>query len=163
MKGINKLINFFFITLIINFFITFYTIYNFLDFKLFQNKQGIKLKIKQEKITYGLKPFDICESNAKLWQYIKIMYIITFFTSNLICSNFVYNKIPIKKKTEKHLDTKNKDDKLKLLIGYNQKTKEKIYIPKSGLFQNFLITGTIGSGKTSSAMYPFTKQLFKSK
>ena len=80
-------------------------------------------------ITYGLKPFDICESNAKLWQYIKLMYIITFFTSNLICSNFVYNKIPIKKKTEKHLDTKN-DDKLKLLIGYNQKTKEKIYIPK---------------------------------
>ena len=112
-------------------------------------------------ITYGLKPFDICESNAKLWQYIKLMYIITFFTSNLICSNFVYNKIPIKKKTEKHLDTKNKDDKLKLLIGYNQKTKEKIYIPKSGLFQNFLITGTIGSGKTSSAMYPFTKQLIK--
>ena len=112
-------------------------------------------------ITYGLKPFDICESNAKLWQYIKIIYIITFFTSNLICSNFVYNKIPIKKKIEKHLDTKNKDDKLKLLIGYNQKTKEKIYIPKSGLFQNFLITGTIGSGKTSSAMYPFTKQLIK--
>ena len=112
-------------------------------------------------ITYGLKPFDICESNAKLWQYIKIMYIITFFTSNLICSNFVYNKIPIKKKIEKHLDTKDKDDKLKLLIGYNQKTKEKIYRPKSGLFQNFLITGTIGSGKTSSAMYPFTKQLIK--
>ena len=112
-------------------------------------------------ITYGLKPFDICESNAKLWQYIKIMYIITFFTSNLICSNFVYNKIPIKKKIEKHLDTKDKDDKLKLLIGYNQKTKEKIYIPKLGLFQNFLITGTIGSGKTSSAMYPFTKQLIK--
>ena len=112
-------------------------------------------------ITYGLKPFDICESNAKLWQYIKIMYIITFFTSNLICSNFVYNKIPIKKKIEKHLDTKNKDGKLKLLIGCNQKTKEKIYIPKSGLFQNFLITGTIGSGKTSSAMYPFTKQLIK--
>ena len=112
-------------------------------------------------ITYGLKPFDICESNAKLWQYIKIMYIITFFTSNLICSNFVYNKIPIKKKIEKHLDTKNKDGKLKLLIVCNQKTKEKIYIPKSGLFQNFLITGTIGSGKTSSAMYPFTKQLIK--
>ena len=88
-------------------------------------------------ITYGLKPFDICESNAKLWQYIKIMYIITFFTSNLICSNFVYNKIPIKKKIEKHLDKKNKDDKLKLFIGYNQKTKKKIYIPKSGLFQNF--------------------------
>ena len=30
---------------------------------------------------------------------------------------------------------------------------------KNGLYQNILITGTIGSGKTSSAMYPFTKQL----
>ena len=54
MKGgmnISKLINIFFITLIINSFIIFYTIYNFLDFKIFQNKQGLKLKIKQEKIT----------------------------------------------------------------------------------------------------------------
>lgn len=30
---------------------------------------------------------------------------------------------------------------------------------KIGLYQNIIITGTIGSGKTSSAMYPFTKQL----
>ena len=34
-------------------------------------------------------------------------------------------------------------------------------MPESGLYQNFLITGTIGSGKTSSAMYPFTKQLLR--
>ncbi len=37
--------------------------------------------------------------------------------------------------------------------------KEPIFIDESGLYQNILITGTIGSGKTSSAMYPFTKQL----
>ncbi len=36
-----------------------------------------------------------------------------------------------------------------------------IYLPEKGLYQNFLITGTIGSGKTSSAMYPFTKQLME--
>ena len=48
MKKINKQIHFFFITLIINFFITFYTMYNYLDSKIFQNKQGIKLKIKEE-------------------------------------------------------------------------------------------------------------------
>ena len=30
-----------------------------------------------------------------------------------------------------------------------------------GLYQNFLITGTIGSGKTSSAMYPFTNQFLR--
>ena len=50
MKDINKLINFFFITFIIIFFITIYTIYNFLDFKVFQNKQGIKLNIKKNSL-----------------------------------------------------------------------------------------------------------------
>ncbi len=48
--------------------------------------------------------------------------------------------------------------KLQLLIGKNLK-QETILIPEKGLYQNMLITGTIGSGKTSSAMYPFTKQL----
>ena len=110
-------------------------------------------------ITYGVNPFDICSKNAELWKYIKIIYMITFLTSNLICSNLLYNKIPTKKK-KKQNEIEN-DNELKLLIGYNRKTEEKVYLPKSGLFQNFLITGTIGSGKTSSAMYPFTKQLIK--
>ncbi len=48
-----------------------------------------------------------------------------------------------------------------MLIGKNTKTNKNIYLPESGLYQNFLITGTIGSGKTSSAMYPFTEQLLK--
>ncbi|MFR2533877.1 MAG: type IV secretory system conjugative DNA transfer family protein [Clostridia bacterium] len=34
-----------------------------------------------------------------------------------------------------------------------------ITLPEKSLYQNILITGTIGSGKTSSAMYPFTRQL----
>ncbi len=50
---------------------------------------------------------------------------------------------------------------MNLLIGKDFKTNSNLYIPESGLYQNFLITGTIGSGKTSSAMYPFTKQLLK--
>ena len=48
-----------------------------------------------------------------------------------------------------------------MLIGKDLNTNKDIYIPESGLYQNFLITGTIGSGKTSSAMYPFTEQLLK--
>lgn len=52
------------------------------------------------------------------------------------------------------------DDNLNLLIGEDL-SHHKIYVPESGLYQNFLITGTIGSGKTSSAMYPFTKQLIE--
>ena len=51
-KGINKLINFFFITFIINFFVTIYTVYNFLDFKIFQNKQGLKLNIKKQDLNH---------------------------------------------------------------------------------------------------------------
>ena len=50
---------------------------------------------------------------------------------------------------------------LQLLIGFDEESKSNIYIPESGLYQNFLITGTIGSGKTSSAMYPFTKQILQ--
>ena len=48
-----------------------------------------------------------------------------------------------------------------MLVGKDINTNHNVYIPESGLYQNFLITGTIGSGKTSSAMYPFTKQLLK--
>ena len=47
------------------------------------------------------------------------------------------------------------------MIGFDKKTNSKVYIPESGLYQNFLITGTIGSGKTSSTMYPFTRQFLE--
>ncbi len=49
---------------------------------------------------------------------------------------------------------------LSLLIGETSLGKQ-VYIPEAGLYQNFFITGTIGSGKTSSAMYPFCQQLMK--
>ena len=65
---------------------------------------------------------------------------------------------PVVKK--KDFPSSHKKGSLDLLIGENL-SHNKIYIPESGLYQNFLVTGTIGSGKTSSAMYPFTKQLIK--
>lgn len=40
----------------------------------------------------------------------------------------------------------------------NSLLSEPIYLSEKSLFQNILITGTIGTGKTSSAMYPFTEQ-----
>ena len=52
----------------------------------------------------------------------------------------------------------NKKSGLFLLIGENEKSQN-IIIDEKSLYQNILITGTIGTGKTSSAMYPFTKQL----
>lgn len=47
-----------------------------------------------------------------------------------------------------------------LLIGKNS-NNEYIYLSEKSLYQNILVTGTIGSGKTSSVMYPFLKQLLK--
>lgn len=44
-----------------------------------------------------------------------------------------------------------------LYVG-NSLLSTSIYLPEKSLFQNILITGTIGTGKTSSAMYPFTEQ-----
>ena len=90
---------------------------------------------------------------------------ISYLFSSIISSNIIYNFF-IKKlfnKNKKSLNNKNSKialNLLNLLIGENS-NNSKIYIPESGLYQNFLITGTIGSGKTSSAMYPFTEQLIK--
>ena len=105
-----------------------------------------------------------------LWKYIKISFIFTYFFSNIVFSLFLYNRIFIhifNKNSKKTKILKNKDFKpnnnsnLKLLVGKDLNTNHDVYIPESGLYQNFLITGTIGSGKTSSAMYPFTEQLLK--
>ena len=116
-------------------------------------------------ITYGIHPFDICSKNPILWKYIKIAFIFTYVFSNIIFSNFIFNlflhfsffKNKKKKNNIKNINPNYSD--LNLLIGENENGK--IYIPEKGLYQNFLITGTIGSGKTSSAMYPFTKQLIE--
>lgn len=115
-------------------------------------------------LTYGIKPFDICQKSPKLWHYIKIIYILTFFYANIVYSILIFNKIYGKNESEnnkKNNSQKKVPDGLNLLIGYDFNSKEKIFIPESGLYQNFLITGTIGSGKTSSAMYPITRQLME--
>lgn len=90
---------------------------------------------------------------------------ISYSFSSFIFSNFIYLHF-IKKLFNKSPNILNDEiskvslNSLNLLIGKNP-NNSKIFIPESGLYQNFLITGTIGSGKTSSAMYPFTEQLIK--
>ena len=118
---------------------------------------------KEVIITYGIKTLNIVSEYPKIWYYLKVTYIISFIFSNIIYINYFYSKISkkfFKKKIkkEKYLI---KSDKLNLLVGNDEKTGKNIYVQESGLYQNFLITGTIGTGKTSSAMYPFTEQLIK--
>ena len=123
-------------------------------------------KAKEVIITYGIKPVDICSKSPILWKYIKIIYVITFLFSNIVLIKILIQKNLNQRKNKlartNKIQTKiEEDNKLKLLIGYNLTENKNIYIAESGLYQNFLITGTIGSGKTSSAMYPFTGQLIK--
>ncbi len=114
-------------------------------------------------ITYSLEPFNIVSKYPIVWKYIKNIYVATFIFSNIIYGNFIYTKFFFKNKNKKIEKEKYKikTDKLNLLIGNNEKTGKNIYLSEAGLYQNFLITGTIGSGKTSSAMYPFTEQLLQ--
>lgn len=119
-------------------------------------------------ITYGIHPFDICSKNPELWKILKYSYIFFSIFSNLILSYLIYMRILSKihifssknKALQPNYNIKKERQNLSLLIGKNQ-LNQNVYIPESGLYQNFLITGTIGSGKTSSAMYPFTKQLLE--
>ena len=115
-------------------------------------------------ISLGLRPFDICYDNPTLWHYIKISFVIFYIFSNYICINTIISRFKLFPKpltSEIDLIKENFNSSLQLLIGKDIKSNKKIYIPESGLYQNFLITGTIGTGKTSSAMYPFTEQLIK--
>ena len=115
-------------------------------------------------ITYGLHPFDISTEKPILWSYIKKIYIISYVFSTIIISNsffqkFIFKKLDFKKRNKNSNIIS--ENELNLFIGNNSENNEKIFIPEKGLFQNILITGTIGTGKTSSAMYPFTEQLIK--
>lgn len=114
-------------------------------------------------IPYSLHPFDICKKAPDIWQILKIFYIIFSYISYLIISNFIFTKIFHRKKAianktdELFLDNK----ELNLYVGTDSISNKKVFIPEKGLFQNVLVTGTIGSGKTSSFMYPTTKQLME--
>jgi len=115
-------------------------------------------------ISLGLRPFDICYDNPILWNYIKTSFVIFYIISNYILINTIISRFNLFKKCE-HDEVQAIEEKsdfpLQLLIGKDIDSNKKIYIPESGLYQNFLVTGTIGTGKTSSAMYPFTEQLIK--
>lgn len=69
-----------------------------------------------------------------------------------------------KKENIKKNDLKNnnidQEENLKILLGFD-KCNNPLYLNEKGLFQNILITGSIGSGKTSSAVYQITKKLLK--
>lgn len=109
---------------------------------------------------YAISPFDICLKAPLAWRYIKLIYCITSFyvcfLFSLSASSLLFkNKITFK--TYKF--AKKKLTEICLLLGKNVNNNQPVYLNEKSLYQNILITGTIGTGKTSSSMYPFTNQL----
>ena len=109
---------------------------------------------------YSFEKFNLIEKNPTLWFNIKLLYIFFYITSSIILSNSIFNLI-FKNFKSPQMSSKDDTNKIfKLFIG-NDDNNNKIYIDENGLYQNFLISGTTGSGKTSSAIYPLTKQLIE--
>lgn len=114
-------------------------------------------------ITYAVHPFNICESQPILWNIIKVSSII-FYLFSIFILFFCISKKIFYKKIKNNEENKNIifPYDFSLLIGLDSNNSF-VKIPEKSLYQNILITGTIGTGKTSSAMYPFTKQLMEYK
>lgn len=104
--------------------------------------------------------FNVLSHDKHIFLTIKNLFIVTLFFSNIIIFHSILSFIIPKSNNKK--ENISKAPVFGLLIG-KDKDNNKVYISEKGLYQNFLITGSIGSGKTSSAMYPFTKQLIKYK
>ena len=112
---------------------------------------------------YAIHPFDICQIYPKTWKIIKRIYVITFSISYSLCIINILKKIKINKKEKVNtnfFEDYKINNQIYLTVGIDDKN-ELIKIYEKGLYQNILVTGTIGSGKTSSAMYPFTRQLMR--
>ncbi len=113
---------------------------------------------------YAIHPFDIIKTYPYTWMLIKKWYFISFSISYAILSFHIFSLIGLiflhhqsKPKSPHFHKHPVNNSSLKLFIGLNQ--NKKIYLDEFGLYQNVLVTGTIGSGKTSSIMYPITRQL----
>lgn len=98
---------------------------------------------------YSIHPFNISKTYPTAWSYIKIIYCLNLFIVNFLFVNSITSYFKINKKQK--LITKSKteiienNDNIKLLIGTNSDDKENIFLTEKGLYQNILVTGTIGS------------------
>lgn len=98
---------------------------------------------------YSIHPFDIVNRYPKIWFYIKTSYcfnlfVTVFLTLNSISKFFKFEKKRHKKNNSTEVNVINKNN-LNLLVGINPDTQKQVFIPEKGLYQNILVTGTIGS------------------
>lgn len=135
-------------------FLTIVILFNFILFKdVFLSKE----------LQFNLLEKTFTVSN-ELLTFSKIFYIIALSICWCFWLNILYSKLNLKTISNNSPNSKEQitnNSALSLTIGQNLENGKLVQIPEKGLYQNILVTGTIGTGKTSSAMYPFTNQLLQ--
>ena len=114
-------------------------------------------------IFFAVHPFNICEKFPLVWNTLKKLYILfclisCFILSNSLISILILFIAKFKTVSKNTVLTEIKNNDFSLYIGKNSNNSS-VFIPLKGLYQNLLVTGSIGSGKTSSLLYPLTEQL----
>ena len=143
------------------FFVFYFAIYNSIILLLFFSPI---FDSKNIIIFFAVHPFNICEKYPLFWHYFKIIYVVFCFISFLILYNSFFSILKIfyfkfiKRFSKKISIPFDIPEETSIFIGNNSNNKP-VSIPLSGLYQNILVTGAIGSGKTSSLLYPLTEQL----
>ena len=107
-------------------------------------------KAKNLIFPYAINQFDIASRFPKIWFYIKLIYCISCFFNlflliNSFCKFILFKKNNVKNNYNNKIKNNNNSEKFNLLLGTDSTTQKNIYIPEKGLYQNILITGTIGS------------------
>lgn len=97
---------------------------------------------------YALRPFDIVSKYPSVWKIIKLMYYTNSYISIFLILNSIFSfkqKKITKNIKSKKVNLNTLKDEFHLFVGYNSLTQEEIVITEKSLYQNILITGTIGS------------------
>lgn len=113
---------------------------------------------------YSLSKFDIIVEYPIVWKYIKTIYLINCFITIYLTifsfSKFIRTtKINIPKKVNTENIFFNSD--FSLLLGTSDTTSQNVYLQEKGLYQNILVTGTIGSRKNRFCNVPIIKTVIR--
>lgn len=105
------------------------------------------------------KKFDIASFLCNNYIVFKVSYYLLFYFFIFSIIYKFYSNVCLKRKSNKVV----KEDKGSLYIDLGKYQDEDVFIKEKGLYQNILITGSIGSGKTSCAISNILDGFFKNK
>ncbi len=113
----------------------------------------------KESISICLFDFFNINISSQPWLYFKICFVLLIVFYLILFSYHMNNRIIKNMDSKEVYPPSAQNNDLELFVGNTVENNKPLIIPEKGLYQNILITGTIGTGKTSSAMYPFLNQL----